>query len=105
VLNYARIPLRNPDPTETGAPIDQAKYEQVRGVIVAALRESRSLTYTQLATTAERALADGFGGSVHSCVTAVKLDLEARGELRRVREHGRDCMALADEQMKSGAHG
>jgi hypothetical protein len=38
---------------------------------VAALRQLRRLTYTQLAATAERALADGFDGSVRWCVTVV----------------------------------
>ena len=88
------IALRNPDPAKTGATIGQAKYDQVRAAILAVLGRDGSLTYTQLAEAVEQELGDGFAGSVRWYVTAVKLDLEARGELRRTTTRGRDYMTV-----------
>lgn len=90
-----RIALRNPAPGRLGATIERAKYDQIRAAILAVLGRDGSLTYTQLAEGVERELSDGFAGSVRWYVTAVKLDLEARGELHRTTVRGRDYVTLA----------
>ena len=90
-----RIALRNPDPTKTGATIARSKYDQVRAAIFTALCRDGLLTYTQLADAVERELGDGFAGSVRWYVTAVKLNLEARGELRRTTTRGREYVSAA----------
>jgi hypothetical protein len=43
----------------------------------------------------ERELGDSFPGSIRWYVTAVKLDLEARGELYRTTTQGRDYVTVA----------
>lgn len=85
-----RIVLRNPALGKMGATIERAKYDRMRAAILAALGCSGSLTYTQLAEAVERELGETFPGSVRWYVTAVKLDLEASGELHRTTVRGRD---------------
>ena len=90
-----RIALRNPASGRLGATIDRVKYDQVRATILTVLGRDGSLKDTQLAAGVERELRDGFGGSVRWYVTAVKLDLEARGELHRTTTGGRDYVTVA----------
>jgi DNA-binding transcriptional ArsR family regulator len=93
--NEDRTALCNPDPGKMGATIERAKYDRMRSAILAALGHGGSLTYTQLAEAVERELGDSFPGSVRWYVTAVKLDLEARGDLHRTTVRGRDYVTVA----------
>ncbi len=74
----------NPDPTKQGIRIEKAKYDVVRGAILENLRACGPMTFTQLAELVEDQLQANFDGSVMWYYTTVKLDMEARGELRRV---------------------
>jgi hypothetical protein len=67
-----------------GVRIDPAKYEAVRAAILDNLREYGPMTFTQLGALVEEQLSATFTGSVTWYYTAVKLDMEARDEIRRV---------------------
>jgi len=73
-----------PEPAKQGVRIDQTKYKTVRNAILHNLRQYGSMTFTQLGALVEEELRDDFAGSVTWYYTTVKLDLEARGEIRRV---------------------
>ncbi len=64
--------------------IDQRKYEAVHTAILENLRQYGSMTFTQLGALVEEQLQSVFVGSVTWYYTTVKLDMEARGEIRRV---------------------
>jgi hypothetical protein len=74
----------SPDPTKQGVRIERKKYDLIRAVILGNLREYGPMTFTQLGELLEEQLREEFDGSVMWYYTTVKLDLEARGELRRV---------------------
>jgi hypothetical protein len=74
----------NPDPSKQGVQIDRTKYEAMRSAILANLKKHGPSTFTQLAVLVENQLDGSFDGSVMWYYTTVKLDLEARGEIRRV---------------------
>ncbi|MBE0681491.1 MAG: hypothetical protein IH589_06220 [Anaerolineales bacterium] len=74
----------NPDPTKQGVRIEKAKYEVVRKAILENLRASGPMTFSQLGALVVEQLQPTFDGSVMWYFTTVKLDMEARGELRRV---------------------
>ena len=67
-----------------GTNISQAKYEVIKQAILEALQARPGLTFTELTQEIEARLAGNFEGSVNWYVTTVKLDLEARGLVRRV---------------------
>jgi len=67
-----------------GVRIDSTKYEAVRAAIFDNLREYGPMTFTQLGALVEEQLCTTFTGSVTWYYTAVKLDMEAHGEIRRV---------------------
>ena len=67
-----------------GIRIDMAKYEAVHRSIMQNLQRYGSMTFTQLGALVEEDLHDTFTGSVMWYYTTVKLDMEARGEIRRV---------------------
>lgn len=90
-----RIALRNSDPATAGATIVRARYDQVRAAILDVLGRDGSLTHARLAEAVEQKLGDGFAGSVRWRITAVKLDLEARGELQRTAVRGRGSVTVA----------
>ena len=67
-----------------GVNISQHKYDTVRAAIEACLRDRADLTFTELIEAVTERLATTFDGSISWYVTTVKLDLEARGVIRRV---------------------
>jgi len=73
-----------PEPATQSVRIDQAKYQAVQEAITQNLRRYGSLTFTQLGALVEEQLQAAFTGSVTWYYTTVKLDMEARGEIRRV---------------------
>lgn len=79
-----RILTRHPDPGKAGVNIQRDKYDAVKAAIVDVLAEKGPQTFTQLSAAAGKRLARGFEGSVSWYVVTVKLDLEARGMVRRV---------------------
>ncbi len=73
-----------PDPEGQEVQVDELTYDVVRGVILEILRVHGSMTFTRLGELVEDQLREDFDGSVMWYFTAVKMEMEARGELRRV---------------------
>ncbi|MCI0551839.1 MAG: hypothetical protein L0287_12865 [Anaerolineae bacterium] len=67
-----------------GVNISKEKYEVIRKAIIATLRTNKEMTFMALSRAVEKQLDNKFEGSVMWYVTTVKLDLEARGEIKRV---------------------
>ena len=78
------IQTLHPDPLKRGVRIHREKYELVRSAILTFLHARGPQTFSDLARLVEDALLPTFDGSVMWYYTTVKLDLEARGELRRL---------------------
>ena len=67
-----------------GVNISKAKYELIRKTILSILRTQKEMTFMNLSRAVEREINGNFEGSVTWYVTAVKLDLDARGQIKRV---------------------
>ena len=67
-----------------GVSISREKYEIIRKAILATLRRQKEITFMNLTRAVEKELNGNFEGSVTWYVTTVKLDMEARGEVKRV---------------------
>lgn len=67
-----------------GVNISKAKYEIIRKTIMSELRANKEMTFMKLSRAVEKEVRGKFEGSVMWYVTTVKLDLEARGEVKRV---------------------
>jgi uncharacterized protein DUF6958 len=72
------------EPARQGIRIDPGKYQAVHAAITQNLRRYGSMTFTQLGALVEEQLQDTFSGSVLWYYTSIKLEMEARGEIRRV---------------------
>jgi len=79
-----RILTLHPDPLKTGVNIERKKYEQVYSAILEALQQEGALTFTQLCTSVEKLIGNGFQGSLNWYIVSVKLDLEARSVIERL---------------------
>jgi len=78
-----------------GVNISREKYEIIRKAIFTVLRAHPEITFTKLSTAVEKQLDHKFEGSVTWYVTTVKLDLEARGEIKRVPKSRPQLLKLA----------
>lgn len=67
-----------------GVNISRQKYEIIREAILSTLRAQKEMPFMKLSRAVEKELNGDFEGSVMWYVTTVKLDLEARGEVKRV---------------------
>jgi len=67
-----------------GVNISKEKYEIIRNAILSTLREHKEMPFMKLSRAVENEMRGNFEGSVTWYVTTVKLDLEARGEVKRV---------------------
>lgn len=67
-----------------GVNISREKYELIRRNIMSILRANQEMTFMKLSRAVEKEVRGRFDGSVTWYVTTVKLDLEARGEIKRV---------------------
>ncbi len=67
-----------------GVKISREKYEVIRKAIMSELRTNKEMTFMKLSRAVEKEVRGKFDGSVMWYVTTVKLDLEARGEVKRV---------------------
>jgi hypothetical protein len=74
----------HPDPVKQGVSVEKAKYDMMRAAILDVLRERGPMSFMKLNAAVERRLKGAFDGSVPWYFVTVKLDLEARGEIRRV---------------------
>jgi pyridoxine/pyridoxamine 5'-phosphate oxidase len=67
-----------------GVRIDRKKYDLMRKTILTNIRSRGRITFSELASLVGEQLKGKFDGSVMWYYTTVKLDMEARGEIRRV---------------------
>jgi hypothetical protein len=67
-----------------GVNISRDKYDIIRRNIMSILRANKEMPFMKLSRAVEKEVRGKFDGSVTWYVTTVKLDLEARGEIKRV---------------------
>ena len=67
-----------------GVNISREKYEIIRKAILSVLRQQKEMPFMKLSRAVEKEVRGNFEGSVMWYVTTVKLDLEARGDVKRV---------------------
>jgi hypothetical protein len=67
-----------------GVNISREKYEVIRKAILCVLEAKREITFMNLSRAVAKEVNGNFDGSVTWYVTTVKLDMEARGEIKRV---------------------
>jgi hypothetical protein len=67
-----------------GVKISKEKYEIIRKAILCVLQTEKEITFMNLSRAVEKEVNGTFEGSVMWYVTTVKLDLEARGQVKRV---------------------
>ncbi|MBK9926076.1 MAG: hypothetical protein IPP66_12390 [Anaerolineales bacterium] len=67
-----------------GVNISKDKYEIIRKTIFTVLKQNKEMPFMKLSRAVEKEVRGTFDGSVMWYVTTVKLDMEARGEVRRV---------------------
>lgn len=80
----ARFPAFHPTPAKQGVRIEKTKYDLVRDAIFDVLKVRGPTTFMKLNMAVEEKLKGSFEGSIPWYFVTVKLDLEARGEIRRV---------------------
>ena len=74
----------HPDPARQGVRIDRAKYDMMRNAVLDVLKICGPMRFKELSAAVGDRLAGKFEGSILWYFTTVKLDLEARGMIRRV---------------------
>lgn len=87
---------------KNGVRIDRAKYDPIREAILAVLEAEGPCRFMRLAERVEDRLGDSFPGSVSWYTITVKLDLEARGVVERVRQGGADLVAFPADSSAMG---
>lgn len=80
-----KVMTLHPDEDKSGVNISKLKYDDMRSAILKALEEKDELTFSELGDAVGRQLAGHFDGSIGWYFTTVKLDLEARGVIERVK--------------------
>jgi hypothetical protein len=78
-----------------GVNISKEKYEIIREAILSALQKQNEITFMNLSRAVEKEVNGNFEGSVTWYVTCVKLDLEARGVIKRVPNSRPQLLRLA----------
>ena len=67
-----------------GVKISKEKYDIIRKAILSTMNRQKEISFKNLSRAVEKEVNGSFDGSVMWYVTTVKLDLEARGEVKRV---------------------
>lgn len=78
-----------------GVNILKRRYEQVKEAITDVLLDNNEVTFSELTEQVNNRIARSFDGAVPWYVTTVKLDLEARGIIRRVPESTPQRLSLS----------
>ncbi len=78
-----------------GVKISKEKYEIIRKAILCVLQTQKEITFMNLSRAVEKEVNGNFEGSVMWYVTTVKLDLEARGQIKRVPKSRPQLVKLA----------
>jgi hypothetical protein len=79
-----KILTLHPQAGKQGVRIETGKYSVIREAILDAVRTHGEISFEALTESVETRLQGSFNGSIPWYVITVKLDLEARGEIRRV---------------------
>ncbi|GIO24197.1 hypothetical protein [Oceanobacillus sp. J11TS1] len=93
-----KIQLLNPDPSKKGAVIDHYKYEIVKETILNIIDERGTIAFKELMGEVAHQLSTSFDGSPSWYCTAVKLDLEARGIIKRMEGSKPQKLQMAEEK-------
>jgi hypothetical protein len=78
-----------------GINISRQKYDTIREAILCVLKAEKEITFMKLSRAVEKEVNGNFEGSVTWYVTTVKLDMEARGEVKRVPKSRPQLVKLA----------
>lgn len=78
-----------------GVNISREKYEMICKAILSTLGTQKEMTFMNLSRAVEKQINGNFEGSVMWYVTTVKLDLEARGKIKRVPNSRPQLLRLA----------
>lgn len=89
-----RILTKHPE-GKTGVSISKQKYDLVRATMLDCLKD-RELTEEDLTACVTKKLRSRFEGSMKWYGDAVRLDLEARGDIRRHQDKGSNIYRLKD---------
>ena len=84
-----------PPEKKQGVKISREKYEIIRKAILCVLQAEKEITFMNLSRAVEKEVNGNFEGSVTWYVTTVKLDLEARGQIKRVTNSRPQLVKLA----------
>jgi Family of unknown function (DUF6958) len=93
-MDEEKILTLHPEEGKQGANISRTKYEMIRQAIVEAIRSQGTITFQGLVSLVEYNLRNRFEGSIPWYVTTVKLDLEARGVIKRIPGSGEQKLSL-----------
>lgn len=89
-----KIRTLHPDKKQ-GVNISKEKYDIIRDAILCVLQAQKEITFMNLSRAVEKEVNGKFDGSVTWYVTTVKLDMEARGEIKRVQNSRPQLVRLA----------
>jgi hypothetical protein len=89
-----RIRTLHPEKKQ-GVNISREKYDVIRSAILCVMKKQKEITFMNLSRAVEKEVNGNFEGSVTWYVTAVKLDMEARGEIKRVTHSRPQLVRLA----------
>ena len=89
-----KIRTLHPDKKQ-GVNINKEKYDMIRNAILCVLQTQKEMTFMNLSRAVEKEVNGNFDGSVTWYVTTVKLDMEARGEIKRVTNSRPQLVKLA----------
>jgi hypothetical protein len=78
-----------------GVNISREKYDMIHDAILCVLQTQREITFMNLSRAVEKEVSGKLEGSVIWYVTTVKLDMEARGEIKRVHNSRPQLVRLA----------
>jgi hypothetical protein len=80
---------------KSGVNISREKYDVMRDAILESVGSHDEITFKELTEDVRQRLEGSFEGSISWYVTSVKLDLEARGQIKRVANRSPQRLRLA----------
>ncbi len=95
----AKIPTLHPE-GKSGVNISLTRYHLIKDYILNILRDEGELTYQELNSRAKKDLSSSFDGKVGWYVVTIKLDLEARNIIERIKGKGPHRIRLNKKVMR-----